>query len=81
MRFLGGFLATLLLAGAPGLARGEDDPLKQALALQSAIEKVIAKAEPAIACILVSRSQKYQDKEMSGFQHFRPSGEPGPSGG
>jgi serine protease Do len=77
MRCLGGLLSVLLLAGIANDAWAEDDPLKQALALQAAIEKAIAKAEPSIACILVSRSDKYRDREMMAFQHIRPSGEPG----
>lgn len=36
-----------------------DDPLAQVLALEQAMQKAIAKAEPAIACILVSRSEAY----------------------
>jgi S1-C subfamily serine protease len=56
-RCLGG-LAVLLacVAAAPA----QDDPLKQALALEESIQKVIAKAEPSIACILVSRSDGYK---------------------
>jgi S1-C subfamily serine protease len=77
MRFLSAFLSFLLLAGIGTGTRAEEDPLKQALALQTAIEKAISKAEPSIACILVSRSDKYFDREMIGFQRIRPNGEPG----
>jgi S1-C subfamily serine protease len=53
------FVAVLLLA-APAFVRGDEaSRLKEALALQETIQKVIEKAEPSIACILVSRSDKY----------------------
>src|SRR5947209_4379858 len=48
----------LALAGA-GIARAEDEPLKQALALEASIQKVVEKAEVSVACILVSRSDAY----------------------
>ena len=51
-----------LVAVAPG--RGSDDGdatgLKGALVLQQAMQRAIARAEPSIACILVSRSDAYQ---------------------
>ncbi|MFL5340794.1 MAG: trypsin-like peptidase domain-containing protein, partial [Gemmataceae bacterium] len=47
----------VLLAGTAGRA---DDALKQALALEEAIQQATAKAEPSIACILVSRSDAYR---------------------
>src|SRR5262245_25360058 len=41
--------------------RGDEaGDLKQALALQKAMQKAIRDAEPSIACILVSRSDLYQ---------------------
>src|SRR4051794_3148563 len=41
-------------------ALGQDRDLEQARALQQTIQKAIARAEPGIACILVSRSEDYQ---------------------
>jgi len=61
--------AMLALAGGAPL-RAEDDPLKQALALEGAIQRVIEKAEPSVACILVSRSEEY-----SKFNALSPRGE------
>jgi S1-C subfamily serine protease len=50
-----------LLVGA-GLARGQErDRLADVLALQEAVQQVIERAEPSIACILVSRSEGYRD--------------------
>jgi S1-C subfamily serine protease len=77
MRCLSAFLSLVLLAGVVNVAHAEDDPLKLALAMQAANEKAVAKAEPSIGCILVSRSDKYRDREMLEFQHIRPNGEPG----
>src|SRR5438105_3098830 len=37
----------------------QESDLKQALALEKTIQKVIQEAEPAIACVLVSRSELY----------------------
>jgi S1-C subfamily serine protease len=49
-----------LLLAAPSLVWGDEaSRLKEALALQETVQKVIEKAEPSIACILVSRSDKY----------------------
>src|SRR4051812_49023330 len=53
-------IAAFALALAP-IARAEDDPLKQALALEASIKQVVEKAEPSIACILVSRSEAYRE--------------------
>jgi S1-C subfamily serine protease len=56
------FRSAWVLTGLVALAatgndlRAEDDALKQ---LQAAIQQAIKKAEPSIACILVSRSEKY----------------------
>jgi S1-C subfamily serine protease len=50
----------LLLAACP--IRAQQDkaaPLKQALALQDLVQQTIRAAEPAVACILVSRSDAY----------------------
>src|SRR5271156_2803366 len=54
------FLA--VLAGA-GVLLGADDPdfLAQALALEKTMQKIIVQAEPAVACILVSRSDAYRE--------------------
>jgi S1-C subfamily serine protease len=53
-------LVAVLLLAAPALVRGDEaSRLKEALALQETVQKVIEKAEPSIACILVSRSDKY----------------------
>jgi S1-C subfamily serine protease len=50
----------ILAAGAAAPAFADDRPtLKEALALQEAMESAIKEAEPAIACILVSRSDVY----------------------
>jgi serine protease Do len=40
-------------------ACADDDALKQALALEASIQKVVEAAEPSVACILVSRSEAY----------------------
>src|SRR5262249_61548554 len=47
-----------------GPVRSERRPppaAKEGLAFQEALEKAIAEAEPSIACVLVSRSDKYKD--------------------
>src|SRR5262249_39546125 len=50
-----------LLLAAPARADNDKDALgKASLALQEAIQHTIRTAEPAIACILVSRSDAYQ---------------------
>src|SRR5947209_1723369 len=57
------WLGLLLLLTAAALpARQEDKAahLKQALALQEVVQKVIDDAEPSVACVLVSRSDAYQ---------------------
>jgi S1-C subfamily serine protease len=46
-----------LLLAQPARA---DDRLTQALALQEAMQQIIARAEPAVVCVLVSRSDAYQ---------------------
>jgi serine protease Do len=68
------------------IARGEDDALKQALALEASIKQVVEKTEPSIACILVSRSEAYRDfnqldrteKQRSKLGVFDPPMERGP---
>ena len=46
-------------AAAFSFPAGDQDTLAQALALQKQMEKIIAEAEPSIACILVSRNEAY----------------------
>jgi S1-C subfamily serine protease len=54
-------LAVVWLCAGSLAAADEDSPrLKEALALDEAFQAAIRKAEPAIACILVSRSDVYQ---------------------
>src|SRR4051794_28492402 len=54
-------LSALAFAAAlPAQDVDRDAPLKQALALQEVMQQAIDRAEPAIACILVSRSDAYQ---------------------
>jgi S1-C subfamily serine protease len=55
-------ILTLLVGTAPAARAGQDKPgpLKDALALQQAVQDAIRAAEPAVACILVSRSAAYQ---------------------
>jgi serine protease Do len=55
-----------LLAGSLRVPADEPSRLKEALALQEVIQKVIDKAEPSIACILVSRSDAYKKLEKPG---------------
>jgi len=54
----------IALAVGSGPGRGSEDgqatALKSALALQEVMQQAIARAEPSIACILVSRSDAYQ---------------------
>jgi serine protease Do len=51
--------AIVLLTALVGAVRAEPPP--DAIALQKAVHKVIDAAEPSIACVLVSRSDKYAD--------------------
>jgi len=53
------FVATILFAALVGAVRAE--PPAEAIALQKAVHKVIDAAEPSIACVLVSRSDKYSE--------------------
>jgi S1-C subfamily serine protease len=58
--------ALFALLAAPLSGRGEDLPRPaDVLALQDRIEETIAKAEPSIACILVSRSDGYKRFDAS----------------
>jgi len=71
-----GLGAVLAYAGA---GRGEEEPLKQALALEGAIVKAVERAEGAVACILVSRSEAYRRWDKLDPQGGRR--EPGRLGG
>lgn len=53
------FLAVAILLSAVDAARADEADVRQALALQKAVQAAIRDAEPAIACILVSRSDAY----------------------
>src|SRR5260370_33414738 len=64
----------MTLAGVAGSARGQD-ALKQALALEEAIQQITAKAEQSFACILVSRSDAYKK-----FDRFADKPVPGQLG-
>jgi S1-C subfamily serine protease len=65
-------LAVLLLL--PVWSGGEERPrLADVQALQEAVHQAIQRAEPSIACILVSRSQKYREYERSrNYDDARP---------
>jgi serine protease Do len=52
---------TLLASAAPA----QDAPLPQVLAVQKVMQDAIARAEPSIACILVSRSDAYRRLGMT----------------
>lgn len=52
-------LPALVLVGLAGPARA--DPPAEVAALQKAVHQIIDAAEPAVACLLVSRSDKYAD--------------------
>jgi serine protease Do len=59
----------LALACAPGRLRAADGPaLPQALALEKAVQDAIERAEPSVACILVTRSEAYAK-----YPEFAPS--------
>ena len=49
---------TLILVTLPGLA-GADEASREAAAVDRAVERVVARVEPSIACVLVSRSEAY----------------------
>jgi serine protease Do len=52
----------LVLLASAGFARGQDDPdLRLLQASQKTLTKIIEQHESAIACILVSRSEAYQE--------------------
>jgi S1-C subfamily serine protease len=67
----------VLLLAAVG-AHGDERPgLAQVLALEQTLQQVIQQAEPAIACILVSRSDQYRIR----FHDAPPPDNPGQLGG
>ena len=57
-------VALMALAGslAPALRAEDQTALTKALALEEAVENAIQKAEPSVACIIVSRSDIYQKR-------------------
>ena len=57
----GGYALVGLMTLLAGSLRAQDPDLVQALALQRTMQRTIQQAEPAIACILVSRSERYQE--------------------
>jgi serine protease Do len=61
-------LPTILLLPPASARSQERDHLADVLALQDAVHRSIARAEPSIACILVSRSQKYRALERGRSQ-------------
>jgi S1-C subfamily serine protease len=76
MRTSGGAFLLLVLALAPAAATAQDQPRPgDVAALQEAVQQAIARAEPSIACVLVSRSDGYREFGEG------PSGEPGKLGG
>jgi serine protease Do len=55
------------LTTAAGTLRGQDRPiLKDAWALQETLREIIKRAEPSVACILVSRSEVYH--HLTGYE-------------
>lgn len=77
------FVPAALVLALAGIARAE--PPAEAVALQKAVHQVIESAEPSIACVLVSRSDKYArlgegstgaEGQLGGFRLDRPLGFP-----
>src|SRR2546423_2065760 len=58
-RIMSRLAPTLLLTAIAGAAYAEPPP--EVVALQKALHHVIGPAEPSVACVLVSRSDKYAD--------------------
>ena len=56
------FPGSLALLGLCLLAPARSDGLKDALALEKTLQDAIQDAEPAVACILVSRSDTYTNR-------------------
>jgi len=65
-------LLAAALVGADRIRAADPPRLADALALQEAVEHVIAEAEPSVACILVSRSDLYQRKYGLGISPETP---------
>jgi S1-C subfamily serine protease len=66
--------SVFLLCGLPLLASGQErSALKDALALQETLRDVIKRAQPAVASILVSRSDEY--RRLTGYEP--PADDPG----
>lgn len=63
--------ASLLMVLFASRLPAEDDPLRLALAMEASIQRVVERAEPSVACILVSRSELYARFEGGGV---RPPG-------
>jgi serine protease Do len=59
----------LVLVGFAGPALA--DPPAEAVALQKTVHQVIDAAEPSIACLLVSRSEKYADLGQAGTSSWK----------
>jgi serine protease Do len=63
------------LAAAPSRVRAGDGPVSpEVVALQKAVQQAIERAEPSIACILVSRSEEYAAKYPKFAPHNDGSG-------
>lgn len=54
------FVVLVVWFGAAGWA-AEDSPPKEVVAVEVAMEEAIARAEPSVACVIVSRSSVYQN--------------------
>jgi serine protease Do len=64
MHYLSRLALVVLPLLLPCAGRGDESPRPpEVQALQEAVEKAIAAAEPAVACILVSRSEEYRKYE------------------
>src|SRR5579871_1594642 len=57
-RFAFAIWSAVVIFASP-LAHADDESLKHALALEATIQQIVKKAEPSVACILVSRSNEY----------------------
>jgi S1-C subfamily serine protease len=70
-RHLWGYGVVLVVAILSPLGAENPSRLQDAQALETTMEEAIAKAEPSIACILVSRSKKYDEKLGSDAERKR----------
>src|SRR5258708_21277269 len=57
--FIAAFSSACLPASSTKAA-ADDDDFRQALALESTVKAIVKRVEPSVACILVSRSDKYR---------------------